>query len=469
MKNYISIEIKNRAQAFNLSLAVLLCGWLLVVATPAQNLSPEPRRTTLLNGLNVLFYQQSASPNVLLKLRIQSGASFDLAGKEGTIALLGDALFPNETLREYFTNELGGRLEVETTYDSLTVTLEGKASEYERIVEMLRNALLNTPLSAETVARLREQRIKATQMRGATASDAATRAALERLFATYPYGRSVTGTPESLARVERGDLMLARERFLNSDNATLVVAGGLEYNRVMRALRQLLGAWRKGDRTFPPTFRQPVPPDTRTLLLEAPSDNGAAEVRLALPGIARTERDAAAAKLLAAIARERWLIASGAKPSDSFNVRHDAYAIGGVFMMEATVGDAAAAKRALDAARSALKSLLTASVSAADLAKAKSNAMASGNAQTNDLNSLAVRWLDAETYKTTSADEARLIENLTAADLQRVAAKLFRDEYIVTVVAGNVQQLRAALPEAVQQSHSDAPPTPRVIAPQRRP
>lgn len=483
MKKCIYLEVNKRAQTFNLSSALLFSLCLLAFASPArgQNILPEPRRTPLLNGLNVLYYQQPSSPNVLLKLRIQSGASFDLAGKEGTLALLGDALFPDEATREYFTNELGGRLEVETTYDSLTVTLEGKASEYERIVESLRNALLNTPLSAEAVNRLRDSRIKAwrdaNQSQGSEPQmqrSFADRFVLNRLFGQYPYGRPVYGTPESLARIERGDLMLARERFLNSDNATLVVAGNVDYNRTMRALRQLLGAWRKGDRTYPPTFRQPEPPDTRTLLIDLPSGEGKTEVRLALRGIARSDPEAAVAKLLAAIVRERWQKSSDAKPSDSFSVTHEAYALGGVLMMRATVSDAAAAKRAVDAARSVLKALTTASVSAADLAQGKINATAaSGTTIANDLNSLALRWLDAETYKTTSANEARSVESLTSGDVQRIAAKLFRDENIVTVVAGNAQQLRAALPEAVQQSNiSTAPTTPRTAAtptPQRRP
>jgi predicted Zn-dependent peptidase len=42
--------------------------------------------------------------------------------------------------------------------------------------------------------------------------------------------------------------MLAQERLLHSDNAALVVIGGIEKARIMRALRQLLGPWQKADR-----------------------------------------------------------------------------------------------------------------------------------------------------------------------------------------------------------------------------
>ena len=54
------------------------------------------------------------------------------------------------------------------------------------------------------------------------------------------------------------DLMLARERFLNSNNATLAIIGGVTKTRAMRALRQILGPWRKSEQIVPTTFRQPT-------------------------------------------------------------------------------------------------------------------------------------------------------------------------------------------------------------------
>ena len=35
------------------------------------------------------------------------------------------------------------------------------------------------------------------------------------------------GSPEDVARVDRADLMQARDRFLNSNNATLAIIGGV--------------------------------------------------------------------------------------------------------------------------------------------------------------------------------------------------------------------------------------------------
>src|SRR6185295_4348183 len=154
-------------------------------------------------------------------------------------------------------------------------------------------------------AHAREGRVKILKDTGISPTMVADRAIAARLFGDFPYGRPYTGTVESLERIDRGDLMLARERFLNPNNATLVIVGGVERLRVNRALRQLLGGWRKSERVVPATFQQPAVPDARILIMNAPADQSA-EVRLAVRGFARNDPDAQAASLLAFIALKRW-------------------------------------------------------------------------------------------------------------------------------------------------------------------
>ena len=53
-----------------------------------------------------------------------------------------------------------GRLNVTTDYDSLTITMQGRANEFERIVEILRTALVTTQITPENVAKVRAGRSK---------------------------------------------------------------------------------------------------------------------------------------------------------------------------------------------------------------------------------------------------------------------------------------------------------------------
>ena len=409
---------------------------------PAQS-APTPTRELLLNGLPVLYWQRPGDANLFMKLRLNTGAAFDLTGKAGTMALLADALFPDPATREYVTEELGGRLEITTTYDSIDVTITGKASQAERMVELLRNAILGLNLSADSVNKLRDARLG--QMRKAPLSNSlvADRAVATRLFGTFPYGRPAEGDLESLPKLERADLMLAQERLLHSDNAALVVIGGIEKARLMRALRQLLGPWQKADRGVPATFRQPNAPEERTLLINQ-AGTGNAEIRLAVRGLSRFDRDAIAASMLADVARQRW---QAAVPElSSASVRHETHNLPGILIFAASVPPAAAQK-ALTAAQDVMKALAQTGPTPDELARAASATLAEiGKHPGGELDQIAGMWLDTELQKnSTSANPAADVSRVSVADIQRVATRLFKDAKQAKVVLGDIEQLKTAV------------------------
>jgi predicted Zn-dependent peptidase len=240
--------------------------------------------------------------------------------------------------------------------------------------------------------------------------------------------------------------MLARDRFLHSDNATLVVIGGVDRARLMRDLRQLLGPWPKGDRTYPSTFRQPSPPDGRVLIVDAKEARNA-EVRIAVRGFSRSDGDALAASLLAQIARERWHTAVP-DISGAF-VRHEPYMLQGVFVFGASVQIPSAGK-ALAAAQDVMRALAQTGPTAAEVDRARTVLMTDMNENATSPDSLASAWLDSETYKSPNNTSSAELNRVTAADLQRVAIRLFKDTPQATIAVGDIVQLKAALGDKVE-------------------
>jgi len=422
---------------------------LLLIALVSAQISaqspPEPVREQLLNGLTILLWERSDA-NVLLKLRVHSGAAFDLAGKGGTMALLGDALFPDPATREYVAEQLGGRLEVSTSYDAIEVTISGKSSEFERMVEFLRGGLVSTQLTPENVAKLREARIKQLSDKQ-TASSEANQAIAARLFGAFPYGHPIGGTLESIARIERADLLLARERFLNADNATLVVSGGIDKARVMRTLRQLLGSWQKGDRMVPATFRPPNRADSRVLLLDRPSV-ATAEIRLAVRGLAQSDRDAFAASILARILRDRWQ--TSLPDLSSIFVQLEAHSLPGSFVLGASTPTASAAK-AISSAQEVMRSLAGTGPTAGEVERARADLLTEMTSQTTKPEMIAELWLEADAYKLPGLNtQLNSVRSLSVGDIQRVAGKLFTNASLALVAVGDSARLKSSLGENVE-------------------
>lgn len=419
-----------------------LCLMLLSPAVTAQT-STQPEREQLLNGLRLLLWLKPGSQDVILKLRINSGAAFDLAGKSGQMALLGDLLFPDPATVDFFTDEMDGKLNVSVTYDSTTITMIGKVSEFEQIVEVLRNGLLATQLTPEVITRMRDARIKTLRDLSVAPAEVADRAIVARLFGDFPYGRPAAGSPEDLARVDRADLMQARDRFLNSNNATLAIIGGVTKLRAMRTLRQLLGPWRKSEQVVPTTFRQPNPPDARTLIVNVPGPG--IEVRLAVRGVSRTDPDFHTAEVLSRVAQHRWQATSPELAKQPVFVRSDAYVLPGAFVM----GTAVNSQHTVDTlanARKVIDSLTTTPATPEELERAKTEVINELSGELSKPESFPDPWLDMDTYRLSEAqDQIALLRSVTAADLQRVANRLFKTASLATVLAGETLELKPAL------------------------
>ena len=170
--------------------------------------------------------------------------------------------------------------------------------------------------------------------------------------------------------------MQARERFLNPNNATLVVIGDVpaEPGDAERSAN----SWASGEKancSFLQPSNSPQLPIPRTLIINAPADQSV-EIRLAVRGFARSDPDATAATLLAIVARQRWEKFLPELARSPVFVRRDAFALPGMFVMGATVENLLAGK-ALATAREVMKSLASTPVTPAELEQAK-NEVTSG-------------------------------------------------------------------------------------------
>jgi zinc protease len=271
----------------------------------------------------------------------------------------------------------------------------------------------------------------------------ADRAITSRLFGTFPYGRPSSGSPEELSKVDRADLMLARERFINSNNATLAIVGGVTENRALRTLKQLLGPWRRSEEVVPSTFTSPKAPDQRALIINAPS--ATSEVRLAVRGVARSDQQFYASLVLARIAQYRWQETTPTLASKPISVRSESYTLPGYFVMSTSVNPPHVLNCILSA-KKVLESLTSSPASAAEIDRAKREILTEVSAKTSTLEARPDAWLDADTYRLGAIeDRSALVQTVSAEDLQRLAARLFKDAAIATVIVGDSGQLKTAL------------------------
>ncbi|HEX8288111.1 MAG TPA: pitrilysin family protein [Pyrinomonadaceae bacterium] len=411
------------------SILFLLAATAFSVYAQTRNL-PNPRQEKLLNGLKVLMWNDPQAEKVSVKIRVHSGSAFDPQGKEGVMQMLADNIFPSESAREFFADDLGGSLEVATNYDYIQINATAKSEEFLTMLETLANAVSKPTIDKETTAKLRSARLEKINELEKNPAYVADRAVAQRLLGTFPYGRPQMGTPQSVQKIDFADLIFAKDRFFTADNATIAISGNIKPELAFRAVRRYFGAWAKSENRVPATFRQPDEPDTKAAVIKSPlADNS--EIRFALRGFARNDKDFTASKILTKIMQNRLRKEFSKEQQINAFVRQDSNLLPGVIVVGLSnlpmENGASTAKTENIAAN-----LVSGKITVDEFEKAKTEVLTEVNQQPP-----AEIWLDVDTYRLASAkDDFQKISGVTINEVQAVAEKLIKTPTVTVMLVG---------------------------------
>lgn len=376
-----------------------------------------PRQEKLLNGLKVLMWSNPTADKVTVKIRVHSGSAFDPQDKEGVAKLLADTIFPDAAAKDFFTDDLGGSLEVTSNYDFIQITATAKTAEFLTMLETLAAAVSNPVIDKETTAAVKTIHLARLSELEKDPSYIADRAVAKRLFGTFPYGRPQMGTAASIQKIDFVDLRFAKDRFFSADNATVTISGNFNSDLVFRAVRRYFGAWLKSDKKVPSTFKQPDEPDTAPVEVAMPDAIGS-QVRYALRGLARNDKDYAASEILSRIldARFKAAVNSGSDTS----VVNNAHILPGTIVYRNASSGKSDKKLATGIATA---------INNDEFLKAKTEILSANAKRPMD-----EFWLDADTYKFILKDEDQAFQNATLSDTQRVADRLAKNPVVSVIV-----------------------------------
>lgn len=423
--------MKNKKLFQKIVLIALAVAVLLALVAPAifSQTPAAPKQEKLLNGLKVLMWPDAKADKVYVKVRIHSGSAFDPQGREGVMQLLADNIFPNEVSREFFTDDLGGNLEVITNYDFIQINASSTPENFLTMLETVATAVSNPAIDKETTVKLRNALLAKVNAIESDPAYVADQAVAKRLFGTFPYGRPQLGTPATLQKIDFADLIDAMGRFLTADNATIAVSGNFDRTLGFRAIRRYFGGWLKSDKKVPATFRQPDDPQQELLIIDSPVPDRY-EIRFATRGAARNDVDYAATHIFDMIVEQRLKSPSQRRPEAVF---HDFHMLPGSLTFgfgEPRAADAELKSRTDKLVRNAL----AAPVTEMEFAMARRTLTAAW--EIGEMSDSATLWLDQDTFKTESvAREKEKVSAVSLGDVQRVQKKLQKQPMVSVLVS----------------------------------
>lgn len=419
----------------------------IVPVVPAGAAKPIAHREVLPNGIVLLVAERPAVPIVVVRVFAHAGAVLDppdgagLANLTGSLLTRGTAKHTGPQL-DSAIEFVGGNLSSAAGRDGLTASLAVLKKDVGLGMDLLAEVLLTPTFPAEEVKRKVAQIQAAIKRSEEDPGTVASRAMAKLVFPNHPYGVPVEGTVASVGKLTRDDVVRFHASNVRPDTTIIAVVGAITVDEARREIEARFGGWTAP--AEPPVTTPPAtpsgPPSTETIEKELTQ----ATIMLSRQAIRQTDPD------YFPLAVASYVLGGGSASRLYSRVRDEgglAYAVfsyvtparyGASFTVSAQTRTAEVPK-VIELMRGEMARMIREPVSERELKLAKEFLIGSFPLRL-DTSSKVADFVVAVEEQGLGLDYAERykerVAKVTAADVQRVAAKYFTPDAFNRVVVG---------------------------------
>lgn len=264
--------------------------------TPRSVKFATPVEKTLGNGLRVIVAERADAPLVAAQVLVKNGGEVDPPGLFGLANITADLLTKGTEKRTApqiaeAIEALGGSLDSGARWDSSRGSVNVMSSKIGPALDILADVVRHPTFKEDEIERLRQQTLDDLTVELGQPGSIARYVASRIVFGEAPYGHPLAGTPESIARIKREDILRMHSTYYRPDNAIMVIGGGIKTKDAFALAEKYFGDWKKPASALPAdasatTSKAPGP--SHVVVIDKP-DAGQAAVVVARPGIDRKD------------------------------------------------------------------------------------------------------------------------------------------------------------------------------------
>jgi zinc protease len=290
-------------------IGVLLAGLLAALAVQAQPYPAPPAPAAprplavqppveqkLPNGLRIVLAERRGVRLVTAQLLVLSGSEADPEKLSGLATLTATLLTKgtrkhNATALATAAEALGGSLDSGAGWNQSAVSITVAEPLLDPALALVAEVAMQPTFTQAELDRARIQALDELKVAYAQPGTVASRAANRVLYGAAAYGHPASGTPASLQRITRDDMVSLHRSRYRPDNAVLVLAGDIDAARARRLAARHFGSWKAPAQRLAAVG--PVTPNSLTTpvtVIDMPSSGQAAAVLVTPAPPGNTER-----------------------------------------------------------------------------------------------------------------------------------------------------------------------------------
>lgn len=412
----------------------------------AQSVDPHSTLTpikmqVLDNGMRVIVKEVPSYPIATVNVWVNAGAIDDPEGLSGLAHFFEHLTFKGTPTRptgqiSYEVESLGGYLNAMTSYDFTTYFIVVPSEHVAQAMEIQADALLNSSFDQGEIDKERTVIHEEIRLRMDSPQTSLIDMSVEKLFSGTIFSKSVIGSFEDLADVNRDEMLDFHAKYYVPNNMVLVVTGNVKAEEIFAQTEQLYGEM------LPkaiPAREHIVLPELDEIIEvkdERQVQQGYVFIGHPTPGL--NTRDAAALTMAG-------IVLGGGRSSrlyrelvekehivNSVSASYSGFSTIGIFGIMAEL-DPANEEQFSEVVRKELKRLQVEPISEEDLTRVRAMARSSVAFSMESSSDMALFLGQMELYGGVmgAINKSAILEEITAEDIQRVAQKYLNpDGYI---------------------------------------
>lgn len=219
----------------------------------------KQRIFTLENGLQCAFQaQRSSVAHVVVAVR--AGARDELDDQQGLAHFLEHNLFKGTSKRKAYhilsrLDDVGGELNAYTTKEETIIHASFLKTDFRRALELLYDVLANSTFPEKELEKEKEVIKDEISSYKDSPGESIFDDFEDLIFRGDPLGRNILGTPESVDRLSRADILEFQSRTYTADRIKLAVVGPFGSERVERTVAELFAGFQFAHSNWENTFK----------------------------------------------------------------------------------------------------------------------------------------------------------------------------------------------------------------------
>ncbi|MEP6925666.1 MAG: pitrilysin family protein [Pyrinomonadaceae bacterium] len=211
---------------------------------------PTPNETVLSNGLKLIVVEDNRLPIISFRLAFKTGSANDPADLPGLTSMIATMINEGTEKRTSLqiaseVENLGASLSSSAGADSTVVAASSLAVYTNKILDLMADVVLNPSFPDEELHLQRDNSKQGLIAQRAQPSFLSDERLSKVLFGEHPYS-IVSATEESLDKLTRERLEEFHRQMFVPNNAVFVAVGDVKADELKQTLENLFGGWENG-------------------------------------------------------------------------------------------------------------------------------------------------------------------------------------------------------------------------------